>query len=210
MERVIPVADVYCFEPWQLPQISGEPCNRDSEQWFFFCPRQEREAHGGRPTRTTPSGYWKATGSPSLVYSSTNHVLGMKKTMVFYQGRAPTGTKTKWKMNEYRAYEQEATTTTLSTAIPKLRGEFSLCRVYTRSGCVRSFDRRPSVAVTASEGQRMPEALPSNETRGVAKRARSEGSSSHNDNDRHLSMHRRRTIDPKEMEDDDWDLVDLI
>jgi hypothetical protein len=30
-------------------------------------------------------------------------VIGEKRTMVFYQGRAPTGTKTRWKMNEYKA-----------------------------------------------------------------------------------------------------------
>jgi hypothetical protein len=69
--------------------------------------RAERELHGGRPARTTPSGYWKATGSPSYVYSSSsttaNRVIGEKRTMVFYQGRAPTGNKTRWKMNEYKA-----------------------------------------------------------------------------------------------------------
>ena len=88
-------------------EISGEPCIRDPEQRFFFCPQQPREAQGGRPARTTPSGYWKATGSPTPVYSSTDRarVLGVKKTMVFYMGRAPTGRKTKWKMNEYRALE---------------------------------------------------------------------------------------------------------
>ena len=77
---------------------------RDMEQWFFFCPRAEREVRGNRTARTTPSGYWKATGSPSCVFSSSaNKVIGVKRTMVFYQGRAPSGTKTRWKMNEYKA-----------------------------------------------------------------------------------------------------------
>jgi len=77
----------------------------DKEQWFFFCPRAERELSGGRPARTTPSGYWKATGSPSHVYSAppASRVIGEKRTMVFYEGRAPTGAKTRWKMNEYKA-----------------------------------------------------------------------------------------------------------
>ncbi|WOK96455.1 NAC domain-containing protein [Canna indica] len=165
MQLVIPVVYVYSFNPWQLPPMSGEPCRRDGEQWFFFCPRQEREAQGGRPTRTTPAGYWKATGSPSLVFSSTNNrVLGVKRTMVFYQGRAPTGTKTKWKMNEYRALDHEeaaaasAAATTISipstsaanTTKLQLRSEFSLCRMYTRSGCIRAFDRRPLAATTTA------------------------------------------------------------
>uniref|UniRef100_A0A5B7BTH9 Putative NAC domain-containing protein 90-like isoform X2 n=1 Tax=Davidia involucrata TaxID=16924 RepID=A0A5B7BTH9_DAVIN len=59
---VIPVVDIYELEPWQLPKLSGELCHGDTEQWFFFAPMQEREARGGRPNRTTASGYWKATG----------------------------------------------------------------------------------------------------------------------------------------------------
>lgn len=85
--------------------LAGELCREDKEQWFFFSPGQEREARGGRPNRTTACGYWKATGSPGYVYSSDNKVIGVKKTMVFYKGKAPSGRKTKWKMNEYRAIQ---------------------------------------------------------------------------------------------------------
>lgn len=98
--------------------LAGELCQGETEQWFFFMPRQEREARGGRPCRTTASGYWKATGSPGYVYSSDNRVIGVKKTMVFYKGKAPTGRKTKWKMNEYRAIEVE--TGPSNTAVPKV------------------------------------------------------------------------------------------
>ncbi|XP_068663923.1 NAC domain-containing protein 90-like [Aristolochia californica] len=141
LARVIPVVDIFnsSLDPWQLPSLSGPVSQGDRAEWFFFCPRQERETHGGRPNRITTSGYWKATGSPSVVYSSGNRTIGMKKTMVFYKGRAPTGTKTKWKVNEYRAYEQPIA----ADANSRLRNEFSLCRVYTKSGSLRSFDRRP-------------------------------------------------------------------
>ncbi|RWW03646.1 hypothetical protein GW17_00033175 [Ensete ventricosum] len=171
--------------------MSGEPCRRDGEQWFFFCPRREREARGGRPTRTTPSGYWKATGSPSLVYSSANRVMGVKKTMVFYQGRAPTGTKTEWKMNEYRAVEEGASSISTSLA-SQTRSEYCLCRMYTKSECIRLFDRRPSsssssssssaaaaaAAATNTDAQRMPEVLPSGWFPASANRPSSYGDSS--------------------------------
>ena len=109
VEHLIPVVDIYSYHPSELRAMAGAASVSDPEQWFFFCPRAERELHGGRPARTTPSGYWKATGSPSYVYSSSssptanNRVIGEKRTMVFYQGRAPTGNKTPWKMNEYKA-----------------------------------------------------------------------------------------------------------
>ncbi|GJM92473.1 hypothetical protein PR202_ga08949 [Eleusine coracana subsp. coracana] len=156
IERVIPVVEVYSVDPWQLSEIQsgagvGEP-------WFYFCPRQEREARGGRPSRTTPSGYWKAAGTPGPVYSSADRrAIGIRKTMVFYRGRAPSGTKTQWKMNEYRALQYDSagghTTDGSSSSAhaaaplnhppPQLRSEFSLCRLYTRSGVLRQFDRRP-------------------------------------------------------------------
>lgn len=108
-----------------IAEFAAELCRGDTEQWFFFTPMQQREAQGGRPNRTTASGYWKATGSPGYVYSWDNRVIGVKKTMVFYRGKAPTGRKTKWKMNEYRAIEGAATSATTSNSaataiIPKV------------------------------------------------------------------------------------------
>lgn len=139
IDTVIPVVDIYDQKPWDLPQFAGECCRGDPEQWFFFIPMQDREARGGRPNRLTTEGYWKATGSPGCVYSSQNRIIGMKRTMVFYKGRAPNGEKTQWKMNEYKAIDGEAS----SAAPPKLRQEMSLCRVYIGSKSLRAFDRRP-------------------------------------------------------------------
>ncbi|GAB4824657.1 hypothetical protein Ancab_007529 [Ancistrocladus abbreviatus] len=115
-------------------------------------PQQERELRGGRPNRTTTSGYWKATGSPSYVYSSGNKVIGVKKTMVFYEGKAPTGRKTKWKMNEYKAIKEDDSTFSC-TVIPQLRHELSLCRVHVTSGVSRAFDRRPATSMTTISNQ---------------------------------------------------------
>ncbi|KAK6942581.1 NAC domain [Dillenia turbinata] len=142
LDRVIPVLNIYDFDPWDLPQYAGERSRNDPEQWFFFIPKQEREARGGRPNRLTTIGYWKATGSPGIVYSSTNRAIGGKKTMVFYKGRAPQGRKTNWKMNEYRAIAGEVASS--SEAPLQFRLEFSVCRIYKSSKCLRSFDRRPS------------------------------------------------------------------
>ncbi|XP_074267492.1 NAC domain-containing protein 90 [Silene latifolia] len=152
VDRVIPTIDIYNFEPCKLPEQASKLSHKEREQWFFFMPQQEREARGGRPTRTTTTGYWKATGSPSIVYSSNNKAIGVKKTMVFYKGKAPNGRKTKWKMNEYKAIIQEDNNFNSSSGsfVPKLRHELSLCRVYVTSGCARAFDRRPPGMTTTT------------------------------------------------------------
>lgn len=105
-------APLICSADILNAEYAGERCQGDPEQWFFFIARQEKEARGGRPSRLTSSGYWKATGSPSIVYSLGNRAIGVKRTMVFYNGRAPTGTKTKWKMNEYKAFQVESSSDT--------------------------------------------------------------------------------------------------
>ncbi|KAL3718338.1 hypothetical protein ACJRO7_003467 [Eucalyptus globulus] len=150
LHRVIPVLDIFDTEPWNLPQLAGELCREDREQWFFFAPLQEREARGGRPSRSMATGYWKATGSAGYVHSSDNKVIGVKKSMVFYVGKPPTGRKTQWKLNEYRAIELSPTIpnpTSSNISIPKLRREFTLCRVYVVSGSSRAFERRPPEVV---------------------------------------------------------------
>ncbi|CAN6439187.1 unnamed protein product [Victoria cruziana] len=143
--HVIPVVDIYNYDPWQLQEKSGLLNKKETDQWFFFCPRQQKGAQG-RPNRIAPSGYWKATGSPGYVFGN-NKMIGTKRTLVFYEGRAPTGTKTKWKMNEFAFIPQEQTTTSTGHLEMEIqRDEFCVCRIYVNSGSVRSFDRRPLVS----------------------------------------------------------------
>ncbi|XWS71452.1 hypothetical protein CRYUN_Cryun03dG0139100 [Craigia yunnanensis] len=177
-------------------ELAGELCKGDTEQWFYLTPRQEREARGGRPNRTTASGYWKATGSPSYVYSSDDRVIGMKKTMVFYKGKAPSGRKTKWKMNEYRAIETVANPSAAAT--PKLRHEFSLCRVYVVSGSFRAFDRRPLEAVSRGTQLHYNRAATSSE-RATMMEITSSSGTSHSGGD--------HSNPPEASEDDIWQMV---
>lgn len=78
--------------------------NVGEREWYFFVARDTRHGSGGRPNRTTEKGFWKATGSDRKIFSLShpNRMIGLKKTLVFYQGRAPRGCKTDWVMNEYR------------------------------------------------------------------------------------------------------------
>ncbi|URD87715.1 (No apical meristem) protein [Musa troglodytarum] len=91
--------DLHTREPWELPDAAKLSAN----EWYFFSFRDRKYASGSRANRATKSGYWKATGKDRTIYNPTTHTMvGMRKTLVFYQGRAPNGAKTGWVMHEFR------------------------------------------------------------------------------------------------------------
>uniref|UniRef100_A0A9I9DEY4 NAC domain-containing protein n=1 Tax=Cucumis melo TaxID=3656 RepID=A0A9I9DEY4_CUCME len=105
--------DLNRCEPWELPDFRlrilstslrwKNVAKMGEREWYFYSLRDRKYPTGLRTNRATGAGYWKATGKDREVYSASNgSLLGMKKTLVFYKGRAPRGEKTKWVMHEYR------------------------------------------------------------------------------------------------------------
>ncbi|XP_052195394.1 NAC domain-containing protein 54 [Diospyros lotus] len=122
--EIIPEVDLYKCEPWDLPGKSLLP-GKDLE-WYFFSPRDRKYPNGSRTNRATKAGYWKATGKDRKVNSQTRSV-GMKKTLVYYRGRAPHGARTDWVMHEYRLDERECETAS------GLQDAYALCRVFKKT-----------------------------------------------------------------------------
>ncbi|KAK4255840.1 hypothetical protein QN277_008784 [Acacia crassicarpa] len=97
--RAIAEVDLNKCEPWELP----EKAKMGEKEWYFFSLRDRKYPTGLRTNRATEAGYWKATGKDREIYSSKIcGLVGMKKTLVFYRGRAPKGEKSNWVMHEYR------------------------------------------------------------------------------------------------------------
>ncbi|ESQ33463.1 hypothetical protein EUTSA_v10008226mg [Eutrema salsugineum] len=98
--EVIREVDLNKIEPWDLQdrcRIGSTPQN----EWYFFSHKDRKYPTGSRTNRATHSGFWKATGRDKCIRSCYKKI-GMRKTLVFYKGRAPHGQKTDWIMHEYR------------------------------------------------------------------------------------------------------------
>ncbi|KAF8043598.1 hypothetical protein BT93_A1809 [Corymbia citriodora subsp. variegata] len=90
--------DLNKCEPWDMPKKA----KMGEKEWYFFCQKDRKYPTGTRTNRATECGYWKATGKDKEIYRGRGRLVGMKKTLVFYRGRAPKGGKTNWVMHEYR------------------------------------------------------------------------------------------------------------
>ncbi|KAL1194409.1 NAC domain-containing protein 59 [Cardamine amara subsp. amara] len=113
--------DLNKVEPWDLPWKAkiGE------KEWYFFCVRDRKYPTGLRTNRATKAGYWKATGKDKEILKEKS-LVGMKKTLVFYKGRAPRGVKTNWVMHEYRSEDNYAIDNIPTTA----KNEWVISRVF--------------------------------------------------------------------------------
>jgi len=98
------------------------------KEWYFFSVRDRKYPTGQRTNRATGAGYWKATGKDKEIYKAKT-LIGMKKTLVFYKGRAPSGEKTNWVMHEYRLEDDHSMHNPHKKAMVIKVGFFSLVQL---------------------------------------------------------------------------------
>ncbi|BFG22355.1 hypothetical protein CerSpe_086290 [Prunus speciosa] len=124
VDHIIPEIDICKHEPWDVPGLlftEPESPYQDME-WFFFSPRDYKCINSAGINRVTPRGFWKITGKKRLIRArGSEAVIGMKRSLIFYEGRVRQSKKTNWVMYEY--YEANPN--------PKLaqQRDFVLCRL---------------------------------------------------------------------------------
>ncbi|KAK2367739.1 NAC (No Apical Meristem) domain transcriptional regulator superfamily protein [Trifolium repens] len=129
---VIREVDLNRLEPWDLKdkcRIGSGPQN----EWYFFSHKDKKYPTGTRTNRATTAGFWKATGRDKAIYHTNSKRIGMRKTLVFYTGRAPHGHKTDWIMHEYRLDDDD-------TAEVQEDG-WVVCRVFKKKNTNRGYQQ---------------------------------------------------------------------
>ncbi|KAI3759286.1 hypothetical protein L6452_06985 [Arctium lappa] len=130
ISKAIGEVDMNRVEPWELPKMA----KMGEKEWYFFCVRDKKYPTGLRTNRATAAGYWKATGKDKEIFRGRS-LVGMKKTLVFYMGRAPKGEKTNWVIHEYRLEGKLS----LQNMPKSAKNEWVICRVFHKTSGGKKF-----------------------------------------------------------------------
>ncbi|XP_021724676.1 protein BEARSKIN2-like [Chenopodium quinoa] len=144
--EVIREVDLNKMEPWELQErcrIGSTPQN----EWYFFSHKDRKYPTGSRTNRATNAGFWKATGRDKCIRNSFKKI-GMRKTLVFYRGRAPHGQKTDWIMHEYRLED---------TDDPQANGEdgWVICRVFKKKNLFKIGEEQGGGTTTSATSDQL-------------------------------------------------------
>ncbi|KAL5544778.1 hypothetical protein UlMin_008562 [Ulmus minor] len=122
--KAVAVVDLNKCEPWDLP----DKASMGEKEWYFFSLKDRKYPTGLRTNRATEAGYWKTTGKDKEILRG-GVLVGMKKTLVFYKGRAPRGEKSNWVMHEYRLENKHL--------FKQTKEEWVVCRVFQKSAAMK-------------------------------------------------------------------------
>ncbi|TKY60929.1 CUP-SHAPED COTYLEDON 2 [Spatholobus suberectus] len=140
--KAVAVVDLNKSEPWDLPGKAS----MGEKEWYFFSLKDRKYPTGLRTNRATESGYWKTTGKDKEIFGA-GVLIGMKKTLVFYMGRAPRGEKSNWVMHEYRLENKQPYRSS--------KEEWVVCRVFQKS----SAPKKPHQTSSSQPSQESPTSM---------------------------------------------------
>uniref|UniRef100_A0A1J3GPB3 NAC domain-containing protein 69 n=1 Tax=Noccaea caerulescens TaxID=107243 RepID=A0A1J3GPB3_NOCCA len=118
VDDAISEINICSYEPMFLPSLSK--LESKDPVWYFFSRREYTSAKKTAAKRITSSGFWKATGKDRKIKDKRGNgvEIGIKKTLVYHQGRVPKGVWTPWVMHEYHI-----------TCLPLHQRTYVICQV---------------------------------------------------------------------------------
>uniref|UniRef100_A0A453TED7 NAC domain-containing protein n=1 Tax=Aegilops tauschii subsp. strangulata TaxID=200361 RepID=A0A453TED7_AEGTS len=102
------------------------------KDWYFYCRKDRKYPTRIRTNRATKVGYWKATGKDKEIFHPSLTLIGMKKTIVLFMGRASRGEKTNLIMHEYSLESNKQLTYNPSIAISSFTTTNAASKVYNK------------------------------------------------------------------------------
>ncbi|XP_022995651.1 NAC domain-containing protein 12-like [Cucurbita maxima] len=149
---VIRDVDLNKLEPWDIQEkckIGSTPQN----DWYFFSHKDKKYPTGTRTNRATAAGFWKATGRDKIIYTGSRRI-GLRKTLVFYKGRAPHGQKSDWIMHEYRLDDSDRDNNICNSIGEAQLAEdgWVVCRVFKKKNYHKSMDS-PKTSPTSMDSE---------------------------------------------------------
>ncbi|CAN6710698.1 unnamed protein product [Malus baccata var. baccata] len=160
---VIREVDLNKLEPWDIQEkckIGTTPQN----DWYFFSHKDKKYPTGTRTNRATAAGFWKATGRDKVICSNCRRI-GMRKTLVFYKGRAPHGQKSDWIMHEYRLDDNNTSNCNI-TNVPTVVGDAAqeegwvVCRIFKKKNLHKILSTTTSITTETRSGQSLFDSCP--------------------------------------------------
>ncbi|KAG7614771.1 NAC domain [Arabidopsis thaliana x Arabidopsis arenosa] len=123
-------------------------------EWYFFSPIEYTNPNKMKMKRTTGSGFWKPSGVDRKIRDKRGNgvEIGIKKTLVYHEGKSPHGVRTPWVTHEYHI-----------TCLPHDKRKYVVCQVkYKGEAAEISYEPSPSLVsdshtVIAINGEPEPE-----------------------------------------------------
>ncbi|EOA20193.1 hypothetical protein CARUB_v10000489mg [Capsella rubella] len=108
--------NILSYIPELLPDLAV--IRSKDPEWYFFSPIVYTNSKKKEMKRITGSGYWKTTGKNRIIRDKSGVEIGLKKTLMYYEGKVPNGVWTPWVMHEYHI-----------TSLPHLQINYVICQV---------------------------------------------------------------------------------
>ncbi|TYI11583.1 hypothetical protein ES332_A09G216800v1 [Gossypium tomentosum] len=161
--NVIPEVDLNKLQPWGIQEkckvgSSSTPQNG----WYFFSHKDKKYPTETRTNRATAAGFWKATGRDKIIYCELRRI-GLRKTLVFYKGRAPHGKKSDWILHEYRLDDDSNVQSSKTIGDSMAEDGWVVCRVFRKKNYQKTLEDPKSSSSYTSPGPKAPMVFSGNE-----------------------------------------------